>query len=186
MTGPPEIGIILHPKKRAFLAALSECGNLSRAAQLSECDRSTHQVWMKNDPEYPPLVEQAMAIASERLETEARRRAVEGVEEPVYGSGGQGVGTVQVGTIRKYSDVLLIFLMKGAMPRKYRENIRHEVTGKDGGDITIAAVRHVLADPAAYAEVIALRERLTAGESQPPEPTSNGHHANGNTNGQAH
>jgi hypothetical protein len=61
-------------------------------------------------------------LAVGALEDEALRRAVEGVEEPVY-QGGK-----QVGVIRKYSDALLMFLLKAARPEKYRENysIRHD------------------------------------------------------------
>ena len=50
------------------------------------------------------------------LEREARRRAVEGVEEPVGFYKGEPSAYV-----RKYSDTLLIFLMKGARPDKYRD-----------------------------------------------------------------
>ncbi len=57
------------------------------------------------------------------LEAEARRRAVEGVRKPVYCRG------EIVGTVKEYSDTLLIFLMKGARPEKYRDNVRVERTG---------------------------------------------------------
>ena len=46
------------------------------------------------------------------LEDEARRRAVDGVDEPVFQQG------KQVGTIRKHSDTLLIFLLKGIRPQE--------------------------------------------------------------------
>jgi hypothetical protein len=44
----------------------------------------------------------------------------------------------KVGTVQKYSDTLLIFLMKGVRPEKYRERFGHEITGKDGGPIETA------------------------------------------------
>lgn len=47
------------------------------------------------------------------LEAEARRRGVEGVEEPIL------FQSKVVTTVRKYSDVLLIFLLKGLRPRRY-------------------------------------------------------------------
>ena len=74
------------------------------------------------------------------LEEEARRRAYVGFDEPVFGSGGHGIGTVQVGVIRKYSDTLLIFLLKGIRPGKFRENHKHEHTGLNGGPIRYADV----------------------------------------------
>ena len=41
--------------------------------------------------------------------------------------------------VRKYSDTLLIFLLKAHRPKKYRETIHHAVTGEDGGP-----VRHII------------------------------------------
>ncbi len=61
-------------------------------------------------------------MAADVLEAEAHRRAVEGVEEPVGWYKG-----VAGGTVRRYSDVLLMFLTKGALPERYRERV--EVRG---------------------------------------------------------
>jgi hypothetical protein len=60
--------------------------------------------------------------AGERLEQEARRRAVEGTKKNVYYQGEPcGVNT-------EYSDTLLIFLLKGAKPEKYAERVHNSVT----------------------------------------------------------
>ena len=61
--------------------------------------------------------------ACDALEAEARRRAVEGVRKPIYCQG------EICGTVREYSDTLLFFLLKGAMPEKYRDDYRAEHTG---------------------------------------------------------
>ncbi len=111
---------IKHPKKRAFLAAYSETGNISRSAEIAHIERATHYNWLKADQQYVDAFQQAHEKAIDTLESEARRRAVEGVEKPVY-QGGR-----KVGVVREYSDVLLIFLMKGANPGKYRENVKHQ------------------------------------------------------------
>ena len=50
----------------------------------------------------------AIEDATDALELEARRRAFSGVEDPVYYKG------QVVGGVRKYSDVLLIFLLESA------------------------------------------------------------------------
>ena len=113
----PPVGLIRTPKKVAFLAALEETGNLHKAAEVAGCHISSHYAWLKDDAAYPEMARYAMEIAIGKLENEARRRAVEGVTEPVY-QGGKLVGEVQ-----KYSDVLLIFLLKGALPEKYREQL---------------------------------------------------------------
>lgn len=112
-------------RQDAFLAAFASCGNISTAAILADVNRKEHYRWLEADPAYADRYEQANEQAADALEQEARRRAVEGVEEPVGWFQGQAGGTV-----RKYSDTLLIFLLKGARPEKYRE--RYEHTGKDG------------------------------------------------------
>ncbi len=58
------------------------------------------------------------------LNAEAFRRALEGVEEPVFWQGHE------LGWIRKSSDTLLIFTTKGAMPERYRENVNLKLNGK--------------------------------------------------------
>ncbi len=104
------------PKKEAFLAAYAKCGNLSRAAKLAGCNRNQHYRWLE-EPAYSEAFDAAHEQACDGLEEEARRRAVKGTLKPVY-QGGE-----RVGVIRQFSDTLLIFLMKGAMPEKYRERM---------------------------------------------------------------
>ena len=60
---------------------------------------------------------------------EARRRALTGVEEPVYYKG------EAVDRTAKYSDTLLIFLLKAHRPEKFRDNVSAEHSCKDGGPI---------------------------------------------------
>ena len=80
-------------KKRQFLKALAETGNVS---------------------------DEALDIAVDLLEGEARSRAVEGVEQPRFHQGRI------CGTVRKYSDSLLMFLLRAHRPETFRE-------GKDAG-----------------------------------------------------
>jgi len=118
-----------HPKKAAFLAAFAETGNVTAAAAAADINRTLHYDWLEKDPEYAAAVEDARAQAVERMEREALKRAVEGWEEPVFHKGSV------CGTVRKFSDTLLIFLLKGNAPHKYRE--RHEVTGAGGGPVNV-------------------------------------------------
>lgn len=123
---------ITHPKKRAFLAAFAELGTVTHAADAAKITRKTHYLWMKDDDSeiYKAAFEDAQHHACDSLEREARRRAVHGTDKPVFHQG------IECGTIREYSDTLLIFLMKGAMPEKYRD--RAEV--KHSGDIGLGAL----------------------------------------------
>lgn len=134
------------PKQLAFLAAYALTGNISRAAQSAQIDRTNHYDWL-GDPAYAQRFEEAKREAAELLEAEARRRAVEGIEEPVIYQGelcpevatdpetGERRLTGKPLTVRKYSDTLLIFLLKGAMPDKYRENAKVEHSGANGGPV---------------------------------------------------
>ena len=114
---------VRQPKKRAFLAAFARTGIILRAAEMAKVDRHNHARWMREDKTYAKAFGEATDMACDILEEEMRRRGVEGVEEPVY-QGGKLVGSV-----RKYSDVLLIFALKGAMPQKYRERYEHSGPG---------------------------------------------------------
>jgi hypothetical protein len=113
--------VLSHPKKRAFLAAYALEGNISAAAKITGIDRRNHFRWMQSQ-EYVEAFKQAEMEAAEHLETEARRRAVKGIDKPIYYKG------EKVDTIREYSDTLLIFLMKGAMPEKYSEKFQGTIT----------------------------------------------------------
>lgn len=120
---------ISHMKKRAFLAAYAECGTVTHAAEIAGISRRMVQYWKKDDPEFAEAFRVAEEKAADRLEQEARRRAIEGVPQPVFYKGRK------VGTIQKYSNNLLMFLLKGARPEKYRERVTQEITGKNGGPI---------------------------------------------------
>ena len=110
-------GKLRQPKKEAFIAAYAKCGNLSRAAEIAGCHRNQHYRWLE-EPGYREAFDEAHEMACDALEDEARRRAYIGVDEPVY-QGGKLVGKV-----KKFSDTLLIFLMKGNRPEKYRDNVK--------------------------------------------------------------
>ena len=89
----------------------------------------------------------ARVEACDLLEAEARRPAVSGVRKPVY-----YMGDI-CGTVRECSDTLLIFLMKGAMAEKYRDDYRAEHTNPNDFAERVAAGRaRVAAFRAAEAE----------------------------------
>jgi hypothetical protein len=118
--GPSPFSEIQHPKKRAFLRALVETGgNVTRACELVGIDRSTpySRQW-KEDAEFQAVLESARYMAAEALESEAIRRAFEGVDKPTGWYKGKPSGVVT-----DYSDTLLIFLLKGAKPEKYADRM---------------------------------------------------------------
>jgi hypothetical protein len=100
---------------KAFLAALEETGSVSAAAKAAKISRVTVYAHKRDDPDFAKEWDEALDRAADTLEDEARRRAHDGVDEDIYYKG------EKVGTVRKYSDVLLMFLLKGIRPQKWRE-----------------------------------------------------------------
>ena len=119
-------------KEIAFLAALAATCSVTRACEAAGMGRRTAYEWREADPEFAARWEKAKRLGAEALEDEGARRAMEGVDEPVFYKGDE------CGTVRKYSDTLLIFLLKGAMPEKYRDNSKVELTGANGGPVQIS------------------------------------------------
>lgn len=108
--------------------------------------RAVHYQWLHDDPVYAAAFEQSREQAADRLEQEARRRAIEGVRRKKFTRAGEPIMDTETGKQYEeleYSDTLLIFLLKGARPDTYRERQVHELTGKDGGPIESMAVIEV-------------------------------------------
>lgn len=102
-------------KRRAFLTTLAETGNVSEAARACEVSRSHAYALKMTDTDFAAKWVDALESATDVLEAEARHRAVDGVEQPHFHQG-------QItGSVRKYSDSLLIFLLKAHRPEKYRD-----------------------------------------------------------------
>lgn len=113
------------PEKRAqFVALLSDYGNVSRAAEEAELNRAYLYRLKSEDEAFSAAWDEAARVGAARLEDEARRRAVEGWQEPVWYQGDQ------VGTVRKYSDTLLICLLKAHHPEKYADRQKNDTTIK--------------------------------------------------------
>ena len=107
-----------------FLDALRSTGNVTLAASTAGVHRTTAYNAKDDNPDFSEQWEDALALAGSGMEQEARRRAMEGVLEPVFYKG------EPIGAIRKFSDTLLMFLLKAHNPKKYLENMRVERSGK--------------------------------------------------------
>lgn len=86
-----------------------------------------HYRWLKSSDAYRKAFALASEEAAQVLEDEAVRRATEGTLEPVFYQG------VKCGAVRRYSDGLTQFLLRGFRPQKYSS--RAEITGANGGPI---------------------------------------------------
>jgi hypothetical protein len=112
--------------KAKFIETLANTGNVTLAIESSRVDRPTAYHHKKTDPAFAMQWANALDRATDILVGEARRRGFLGIEEPVFGTvvdpkTGRSMGTGVVGVVKKYSDNLLMFLIKKADP-SYREN----------------------------------------------------------------
>jgi hypothetical protein len=74
-------------------------------------------LWREEDEAFRAQWDKARDLGADALEDELMRRAKNGTLKPIY-QGGHLVGRV-----REYSNTLGIFLLKGAKPEKYRDNV---------------------------------------------------------------
>lgn len=149
-----------------FLRCYRETGSVTKAAEAADISRSIHYRRLANDPKYAAAFAEAHEEAIAVLEDEAIRRAVEGVDEPVVYKGsfqwtnmdddGNPVGKPLC--IRKYSDSLLQFLLRGARPEKYRERFSGEIA---------STVSHKF--EGSLEDLLKTYHRLTAQENDTPQ-----------------
>jgi hypothetical protein len=122
-----------------FLTGMRNSWSVSKSAKACDITPRTAYDWknaslasLREDGTYADdfCVRWAEAYETgvDRIEDECIRRAVEGVEKPIYQQG------VIVGSVTEYSDTLAGLVMRGKRPGVYNTE-RHEHTGKDGGDM---------------------------------------------------
>lgn len=109
--------VISERKKQAFLKSLAKTGRVKIAARAAGYTDTRHLRRLRQeDEDFANQWDEALASAADTLEDEAVRRATEGVEEPVFYKGRV------VGHKVNYSDQLMMFLLKGMRPEKYRDS----------------------------------------------------------------
>lgn len=148
------IGGLQRVKMLELVAADKTLGTV-KAARLAGLTgtRSEIKALIDADEELVGELADARGRGPETIRAEIRRRAIEGVEEPVFHNG------EQVAVVRKFSDRLLGLMAKALLP-EYRdaEHVRLEVTGADAGPIQVEG-RAVVG----LADVVALARKLGVG-----------------------
>lgn len=107
--------------KDRYLVKLSQTGNPLAACKAGRLTRSQVNVLREQDPLFANACTEALDEAADLLEAEAWRRALEGVAQPllhagqpVFNPAGEAV------IIRRYSDPLLVMLLRGCKPAKFQ------------------------------------------------------------------
>lgn len=96
------------PKKREkFLKSLQKIPNVSEACRVAQVSRVTVYNHRNSDEAFKAEWDEALGEGAEALEAVAMQRASSGA-----------------------SDTLMIFLLKGLYPQKYRDNVHHNHTGE--------------------------------------------------------
>ena len=110
-----------------FLEALADSGSVSAAVAVAGTSRTRVYELRKADPDFARAWEYAEEIAADWLHDEARRRALEGIPEPLV-SGGKLVRDEegQPITIRRYSSSLLLALLKAHRPPRRERPVRFQ------------------------------------------------------------
>ncbi len=125
------------PLKADFLDHIAAGQSVRSAATTVGVKPSTPYTWRKQDKRFAAAWEAAEEAGTDIIEEEAFRRAVKGVEKPVY-RGGEVVGH-----IADYSDAMLMFLLKSRRPERYG-NSGKTSTGKTSEGLNLKGVRDAL------------------------------------------
>lgn len=120
---------LVAPAQRLVLDGIALGLTIREACQRGTISRATLMHWLEISPTFKQLYDHAWLDGGDVLEAEARRRAAEGVLEPVYYQG------KICGRVRKYSDTLLAKMLEARRPEYRRQTVEH--TGEAGQPIQI-------------------------------------------------
>ncbi len=122
--------------RQCFLSMLSKTGNTSKACETSGLTRRQVMTLRERDRAFDRAYDDAMNDAADLLEAEAWRRALEGTEQPA-----RDPATKQVVLVRRYSDPLLMMLLRGCRPEKFRMHGRTSMPADP-----MIGIREIMAD----------------------------------------
>src|SRR5581483_3981480 len=130
----------------AFLAALRVCPSITRAAEAAGVSRELHYRNMARVKAYKPLFEAAYAQGVDALEDKAVERAHYGVKrlrlyhgQPVMVPVDWRVPDGPKEPLYDYEvpETIVATVLRANKPDKYKERVQAEVSGKDGGPVSV-------------------------------------------------
>lgn len=149
-------------KKEVFFKVYRKTHNVTEACGIAEINRISVYDWRKSDPKFAREWQEIQEQYIEKLEREADRRGVDGIDHPVIH---QGVITT---TYKEYSDNLLMFRLKRLDPQ-YRDRLQITVD-KDDTD-SRQTLDAAMLDARTIALVEELAERVMAAKAVDVTPT---------------
>lgn len=150
------------PWKEKFLKTLSRTGNVSTACRRARIDRGYVYTLYYRDPRFRKRWDKAQETAVDYLEGEAWKRAAKGLDKPVY-QGGKLVGYE-----RRYSDTLLIFLLKGRRPDVFGDKTKLEHSGTTTTQVEVQVDAGGLPHGLTQADIDSARSLLAQMEAKLP------------------
>ena len=117
-----------------------EVFSLRHAYTAAKIGRHTLIDWRKNHPVFDAMMESIQDEMVDTMRSEAYRRAVVGVDEPIFY---QGADTGH--RVKKYSDSLLQFSLMGHDARYRSKDVNMNVSGQLDSNINIEGLRDKLA-----------------------------------------
>ena len=97
-------------RRDAFLVALQQGRSVTGSAQAAGINRTLLYKWRDQIPGFAAAWDEARETSADLIEDEALRRAMQGVEKPVFYRG------QQIGVVTTYSDRLLALLLQRRRP----------------------------------------------------------------------
>jgi len=116
--------------RATFLKALRTGISVAAAADQAGVARRTVYYRREKDADFASEWDAAIEDGTDRLEDEAFRRALEGTEKSIYYQG------KAIGSVRDYSDSLLVFMLKARRGDKFKDSIKSD--GKESLNVESA------------------------------------------------
>ena len=110
-----------------FLLVLQRTGNVSAAARAARVTRGSAYEKRQSDDGFDKCWNSALEESLDDLEEELRRRALEGIDKPIFYAG------KQVGGIKSYNDALGMFLLRSRRKSVFGDKT-HEAELTDAQD----------------------------------------------------
>lgn len=148
--------------RQRYLHHLARTGRHAEAAEACGLRPATIAGHIRKDPSLREERDEALEVFRDSIERELHRRAVEGVDKPVFGKDGQ------VGSYKQYSDRLLLELARRHIP-EYRPQQKLELAGQVKATVGVGLEGLAELPPEDRAAILAILKRQSGGEESPSE-----------------